>query len=72
MAALLYRIAGFFEGKNFHKLSLSRFSRGNFHELSITLSDYYIILTPANAIIIINNSILCLPVWQSLSKWSPL
>ena len=67
---LIYRIAGFFE--IFTICPCPDYQGENFHKSSITLSAYYIILTPANAIIVINNSNPSLPAWQSISRWSPL
>ena len=40
-----------------------------FHKSSIALSAYYMY---ANTIIVFNNYTVCLPVWRSLSKQSPL
>ena len=69
---MMYCIAGFSRRKLFTNWPCPDFLEENFHESSIALSTYYIILMPANAIIVFNNYILRLPLWWNLSKWSPL
>ena len=61
---LLY--SGFVEGKVFMNCPCPDFQGENFHESSIALSAYYIILMPANAITVFNNYIV--QVGQNLSK----
>ena len=68
----LYCIAGFLRVKFFMNCPCPDFQGENFQESSITLSAYYIILTPANIIILFNNYIAHFLVQRSLLRWSLL
>ena len=65
---LAYRIVDFLRVKMFMKHRCPDFQGESFHELSIALSAYYIILMHANTIIVSNNYTVHLPVWRSPSK----